>query len=80
MTLCYVENQGLIGTVSFYINLSTVSYIVRVWRRSDILDNMSSPFFADPIYIMSFGNGVSAEDRLLELLEHPAWTLLKYGK
>jgi hypothetical protein len=40
------------------------------------MDNQVKP---GPIYVMSFGNGVDAENRLLELLEHPAWTTLKHG-
>lgn len=80
MTMAYLENQGLIGEVSYYANQFAISYILRVWRRSDILDNIGNSSFIDPIYVMSFSDGVRAEDRLLELLEHPAWTLLKYGK
>jgi len=42
------------------------SYIVRV------------NFDGQPLHHEVYGNGVTAEDRLLELLEFPEWTALKY--
>lgn len=66
MIMCHLKNQGLTGFVRYNNN----SYQVLVYRHD----------CKDPFYIMSFNDGVRAEDRLLELLEHPAWTLLKYGK
>lgn len=80
--ICHLENAGLWAEITFssnrYVN---TSYILRVYRTSDIERANSNPElgYEQPIYTMSFGNGVSAEDRLLELLEHPAWTMLKYG-
>lgn len=71
MILSNLENEGLIGHVTFEFN----SYITRVYDSSYI-DDCGLP---RRIYSMSFGNGMQAEDRLLELLEHPAWTILKYG-
>jgi len=71
MIMCDLRSGGLIGHVAFERN----SYIARVYDSSDI-DDCGLP---RRIYSMSFGNGVQAEDRLLELLEHPAWTMLKHG-
>ena len=73
MRMCELENECLTGDVTFQYN----SYIVRVYRDSDIKADGES--CALPIYVQSFGNGVDAEDRLLELLEHPEWTILKHG-
>ena len=69
MITCDLRNQGLFG----YIEVYQYSYVVRVFRESDW------PNSTGPIYVMSFGNGVDAENRLLDLMEHPAWTTLKYG-
>ncbi len=69
MIACDLRNQGLFG----YVEVYQYSYVVRVFRDTDM------PIKVDPIYVMSFGNGVDAENRLIDLLEHPAWTLLKYG-
>jgi hypothetical protein len=71
MIMCDLRSGGLFG----YVEVYHYSYIVRVFRESD-MDNHVKP---GPIYVMSFGNGVDAENRLLELLEHPAWTTLKHG-
>lgn len=76
MLISNLENGGLNGYVTFERN----SYIVRVWVLADWLKGREEHRYVDPIYYMSFGDGVRAEDRLLELLEHPAWTILKYGK
>jgi len=70
MIACDLHNQGLFGYMEVYHD----SYIVRVYRESD-LDGSTK---AVPLYVMSFGNGVDAENRLLDLMEHPAWTILKH--
>ena len=67
MIACDLHNQGLFG----YIEVYQYSYVVRVFRDTDLK--------AGPIYVMSFGNGVDAENRLLDLMEYPDWTVLKYG-
>lgn len=88
-----LENQGLIGTLEHHQD--SRSYIVRVYKASDYFKTPEMTFtrFNDgseerwdwtipwtyPFYYMSFGNGVTAEDKLLELMEHPAWTCLKFG-
>lgn len=56
-----------------YVEVRHDSYVVRVYNKSNWSDG------ADPLYVMSFHDGVSAEDRLIDLLEHPAWTLLQYS-
>ena len=71
MIMCDLKNKGLFG----YVEVYQYSYIVRVFRESD-LDGSNK---AVPLYVMSFGNGVDAENRLLDLMEHPAWTVLKHG-
>jgi hypothetical protein len=73
MIMCNLKNQGLWGCIEVY----NYSYIVRVYPES-IFFGPDAPSPA-PIYVMSFGNGVDAENRLIELLEHPAWTVLKHG-
>lgn len=62
-------NQPLYG----YVEARHDSYVVRVYN----IINGRADF--DPLYVMSFHDGVSAEDRLIDLLEHPAWTLLQYS-
>jgi hypothetical protein len=77
MIICQLESQGLFG----YIEHRWDSYVVRVYRHTKPkIQRVGDPnYWPDPIYVMSFGNGIKAEDRLIELLEHPAWTLLKYS-
>ncbi len=60
-----LEVGGLTGQV-FY-SIVTNSYVVVVYQ--------------DDIKLTTriFGNGVDAENCLLDLLEHPAWTILKHG-
>ena len=65
-----LHNQGLVGWIEDSFNYQWSSYIVRVYKESDR---------SEPLYVMSFGNGVTAENKLLELMEHPAWTLLRFG-
>lgn len=76
--MCDLTNQGLYGNLTYEQD----AYLVRVYRVSDIIDYghlVGKVKYPSPIYYMSFGNGVQAEDRLIDLLENPAWTLLKYG-
>ena len=63
-------NQGLVGCIEDSFDYQWSSYIVRVYKESDR---------SEPLYVMSFGNGVTAENKLLELMEHPAWSLLRFG-
>lgn len=67
--LVVLKNQGLTGYIEEHFNYKESGYIVRVYRDADL---------STPLYIMSFGDGAKAEDRLLELMEHPAWTLLRF--
>lgn len=71
MILNELYNQGLYGNIEFRHD----SYIVRIYRSPSAFDADS----IRPIYIVSFGNGVAAEDCLLDMLEHPSWTALKFG-
>ena len=73
MIVCMLDNQNLRGGVEFQRYGNFDSYVVRVYRLIGGTD-------AELLCCMSFNDGVRAEDRLLELLEHPAWTILKYGK
>jgi hypothetical protein len=75
MIVCELAGQGLYGRIEYRLE----SYIVRVYRQSEIDSATEDEGFPRPIYVMSFGNGIAAEDRLIELLERPAWTLLKYS-
>ena len=70
-----LENQGLIGTLEHHQD--SRSYIVRVYMASDFKTPVMTWVY--PFYYISFGNGITAEDKLLELMEHPAWTCLKFG-
>jgi hypothetical protein len=60
-----LEVGGLTGQV-FY-SIVTNSYVVVVYQDDTKLTTRI------------FGNGVDAENCLLDLLEHPAWTILKHG-
>ena len=73
MLMCVLDNQNLRGGIEFHNSGNFHSYVVKVYRLMGRTD-------AELLYSMSFNDGVRAEDRLLELLEHPAWTILKYGK
>ena len=64
MILAALTVGNVIGDVEYH---SSGSYIVRVYVDNRQLLNEV------------FGNGLAAEDRLLELLEFPEWTVLKYG-
>jgi len=66
----YIEYTG---GVSF-----PLSCIVRVWWKGHNINKYASPRREDPIYVMSFGNHDLAENKLLELLETPLFTVLKY--
>lgn len=70
MIVSSLVNECLTGEVSW----SGSSYIVRVGFLS--ADGRKPGRI---IYIHSFGNGVTAEDKLMELIEWPALTILKYG-
>ena len=60
-----IEAGGLTGNL-FY-NPDAGSYIVTVYYNyKQLLVNV-------------FGNGVDAEDYLLDMLEFPEWTILKYA-
>ena len=86
-----LENQGLIGTLEHHQD--SRSYIVRLYMASDFNTPEMKPTRVDdylerwdwtlpwvyPFYYISFGNGITAEDKLLELMEYPAWTCLKFG-
>ena len=73
MIVCLLDNQNLRGGVEFHARGDFDSYVVKVYRLDDRIGT-------ELLYSCSFSDGVRAEDRLLELLEHPAWTILKYGK
>lgn len=60
-----LEVNGMSGHVRY--NLHSDSYILTVYAGGR------------PILAEVFGNGVKAEDRLLDLLEFPEWTMLRYG-
>ena len=64
MTVTTLSVGNVIGGIEYH---SSGSYIVRVY-----IDNRQ-------LLNEVFGNGVAAENRLLELLEFPDWTVLKYG-
>lgn len=60
-----LEAGGL--TANIFYNIGANSYIVTVYYNGrQLLVNV-------------FGNGVSAEDYILDVLEHPEWTILKYA-
>ena len=60
-----LEAGGLTGNL-FY-NPDANSYIVTVYHGDKYL------------FVKVFGNGVMAEDYLLDVLEYPDWTILKYA-
>lgn len=60
-----LEAGGL--TANIFYNTGANSYIVTVYYNGrQILVNV-------------FGNGVSAENYMLDVLEYPDWTILKYA-
>ena len=61
-----LNNPPLCGAVTY--DHRSGSYIMKIW----IISN------SEPIVSKSYGNGVTAEDNLLNLLENPTWTILKY--
>jgi hypothetical protein len=60
-----LEAGGL--TANLFYNTTANSYMVTVYYNDRQL------------VVKVFGNGVSAEDYVLEVLEHPEWTILKYA-
>ena len=80
----YVEltNGTLRGSLeSRYRRYFLESHIVRVWIDKIQLISNDKIFMYDTkdFYIMSFGSKTKAEAKLIELLEYPEWTILKYG-
>ena len=71
-----LENQGLIGTLEYHQD--SRSYIVRVYMASDFKTPLLTAW-VQPFHTACFGNGITAEDKLLELMEYPAWSCLKFG-
>ena len=65
MMISIVESGGLTGTIEYYEPGN--SYVMRILHGEKV-------FIA-----VGYGNGVLAEDVMLEFLEHPEWTLLQYG-
>ena len=60
-----LEAGGL--TANIFYNTTANSYIVTVYHNDrQLLVNV-------------FGNGVDAEDYVLDVLEYPEWTILKYA-
>ena len=89
-----LENQGLIGTLehhqdsrSYIVRVYMASDYFKTpetqptrVRINDYLECWDWTItWAQPLHTACFGNGVTAEDKLLELMEHPAWTCLKFG-
>lgn len=81
--LVELENGNLKGSIeSIYQSGFLESHIVRV-RTNDakIIRTYHLPYERTKLpyfYIMSFGNLTQAEKKLIELLEYPEWTVLKY--
>lgn len=80
----YVEltNGILRGSIdSKYRRNFLESHIVHVWTDEKKLTVVGKTFIYDSkdLYIMSFGSKNKAEAKLIELLEFPEWTMLKYG-
>ena len=68
--IIYSDDGVLAGSIEYRVSFmgSTASYIARIWdlrRRSNSI-----------VAVQSFGNGVSAEDWMLDKLECPLFTLL----
>ena len=77
-----LDNGALTGVVVYWPGSTLVdqvpyanSFVVRVY-----LGEYNSDTNWQAIYVASFGNQVSAEDRLIELMLRPTWTILKYAK
>ena len=60
-----LEAGGITGNLFYSPDAN--SYIVTIYHNYKMLDHKV------------FGNGVSAEDYLLDMLEFPEWTILKYA-
>lgn len=80
----YVEltNGTLYGSLeSRYRRYFLESHIVRVCNDRKKVIVVGNTFIHDikDLYIMSFGSKTKAEAKLIELLEFPEWTMLKYG-
>ena len=69
MLMSSLDNECLYGSVEYDWH---GHYIVRI-RMADFEGK-----FHEPFYVMSFHDGVTAENRLVELMEHPVLTILKY--
>lgn len=75
----YSDCRKLYGYIEYTGgNFSPLSCIVRVWWKEHNMNIYANPPRENPIYVMSFGYSDAAETRLLELLEAPAFTVLKY--
>jgi hypothetical protein len=79
MVLVTLENGGLTGELSFERppGSITASYIVRLWVGPIRRFENHATVRNEAALFKSFGNGVAAENFFLDMLEHPAWTILK---
>jgi hypothetical protein len=59
------DDGALTGDIEFCIPFDTGSYIARIFYKRECIARVV------------YGDGVSAEDWLLEKLEFPEWTILK---
>jgi hypothetical protein len=70
----YSDDGILAGNVEYsYAAIGSMSYIARIW---DIRQHMKDGTGAKQIEARAFGNGIMAENWMLDQLECPLFTLL----
>jgi hypothetical protein len=82
-----LESGNLKGSIETVYQYGLVSHIVRVRKNSNKVvvyygDQSPRDYWVKTLpdlYIMCFGNRTQAENKLIELLEYPEWTVLKYS-
>lgn len=68
-----IDVDPLVGAIDY--EPFSDSYIARVYHN--LYDCKDGLFYLNLIGYSVFGNGIYAENWLLDQLEYPAWTLLK---
>jgi hypothetical protein len=66
--------------ITSYAELDAGGLTGQVWYSNEVNSYLVSIYYGDrKLVVRVFGNGVDAENCLLDFLEHPDWTILKYS-
>jgi hypothetical protein len=66
--------------ITSYVELDAGGLTGQVWYSDVVNSYLVSIYQGDrKLTVRVFGNGVDAENCLLDFLENPAWTILKYS-